>query len=453
MKIHSIKYKITFWYTIVIVIVFSVVIISTSLYSEYYGEDKIKAELQDEVKDLKEDVVRYSQYFPQESLSSYYDDGVVLSIYDSEFNMINGIVPDEFPEDLNFVDAGIKKISSDEENWFVNDARVEMSDGTVIWIRGVHSYSSILLMMQRMSLVLCVILPILTAFTAYVGYRMIRRLLSPINAIVEAANEITSSSQLSRRIQLPKEKDEFYHLTATVNNMLEGLEENFVRERQFSSDAAHELRTPLSVIMSHCEYCLDELKLDEKVTEEIKIIRNKTQQMSDLVTNLLTISRQEKEAFQPDYEEVELQFLAESVVEELEEKAAAKAINMEVFVKIEDTTIMADMSMMTRMFMNIVDNAINYGKKGGYVKIILEDAGDYIRIRFQDNGIGISKKEQKKIWNRFYQADSSHSENSGFGLGLFMVKQIIVAHRGTIEVESEKGEGSTFIVELPRGEE
>lgn len=453
MKFRSIKYKITFWYTMIIVVVFSSVIVCTSVYSEYYGEDEIREDLMDEVKDFKEDVVLYLQHLPGEGYLSYYDDEVVLSIYDSEYRLLDGIVPDEFPKKLEFIDERIDKISTDEENWFVNDKKVEMDDGTVIWIRGIHPYSSILLVMQRISLVLCIVLPILAIFTACIGYRMIRSSLSPINAIVETANTITSSSHLSGRIQLPKAKDEFYHLTVTVNNMLEALEENFLRERQFSSDAAHELRTPLSVILSHCEYCLDELKPEGKVAEEIKLIRNKTRQMSELVTNLLTISRQEKETFSPDYEEVDLQLLAESVAEELEEKAMAKSISIEVCSEMNNTTVIADMSMMTRMFMNIVDNAINYGKKGGYVKIILKDEENNICIKFEDNGIGIGKKEQKKIWNRFYQEDNSHSENKGYGLGLFMVKQVVVAHKGTIEVESEKGKGSTFIVMLPRGEE
>lgn len=450
MKFRSIKYKITLWYTLVIIIVFTCVTGGAFLYSEYYGEDKVKEELLDEVKDLREDVERYSVYFPQEELTSYYDDGVMLSLYDSEFNMINGIFPDEFPENVEFVDKGIQKISSEEENWFVYDAKVKMDDGTYIWIRGVHSYSSIVLMMQRITFLMCIIFPVLTAFIAFIGYRMIKRSLVPVHTITETANEITSSTQLSRRIQLPKEKDEFYYLTTTVNNMLESLEENFMRERQFSSDAAHELRTPLSVILSHCEYCLDELNPDEKVAEEIRLIRNKTQQMSELVNNLLIISRQEKENFTPDYEEVELQFLAESIAEELEEKASIKKINIEVTSKTDNSVIYADMSMMTRMFMNIVDNAITYGRKGGYVKIIIEDDVDKVVIKFEDNGIGIAKKNQNKIWNRFYQVDSSYSESKGFGLGLFMVKQIVVAHKGNIEVVSERGEGSTFVVELPR---
>lgn len=453
MKIHSVKHRITLWYTLIIVVVFSAVIISASLYSEYYGEDEIREDLSDEVKDFKEDVVLYLKHLPGEKYLSYYDDEVVLSIYDKEYNYLEGIVPDEFPKNLKFVDGRMDRIKSGDENWFVNDIKVEVDNGNVIWIRGIHPYSSILLLMKRSTLVLIIVLPLLALFTAFIGYRMIRRSLLPINSIVDTANEITSSAQLARRIQLPKSRDEFYYLTTTVNEMLSGLEESFKRERQFSSDAAHELRTPLAIILSHCEYCLEELEPDEKMKEEIKIIRNKTNQMSKLVSSLLTISRQEKEDFKPNYEEVELAYLAQSVAEELEEKAAVKEIDIKVYQETENATIMADISMMMRMLINLVENAINYGKRGGYIKILIDDMGERdILVRVEDDGIGISTSDQKKIWNRFYQVDSSHSQSEGFGLGLYMVKQIVGAHKGTIQVESEKGKGSTFTVVIPRGE-
>lgn len=449
-RLRSIKTKITVWYTMIIVVVFGVILGGMLAYSEYYGESKIRTELLDEVKDLREDILRYSEYLAKLDLVTYYDDGVMLSIYNEKLEKINGIVPEEFPRNMEFVNGETRKMKSEEESWFVNDTKVVMEDGTTFWIRGVHSYSTVMIMFERILMMLVIVIPILIAVTAWVGYRMIRQSLLPVHVITETAQEITSSSELSRRIPLPTQKDEFYELSYMFNEMIERLEENFLRERQFSSDAAHELRTPISVILSHCEYCLEEMEPSEKVADEIRIIQRKTQQMSEMVNDLLTISREERRVGELECEEVDLELIAETVLEELQEKADQRDIQMELRSALENPLIRADMSMITRLFINLVENAITYGKDGGFVKIFMDDMGDRVRLRFQDNGIGIPPEAQNKIWNRFYQVDRSRSQGKGVGLGLFLAQQIVAGHKGTIRVESEKGKGSTFVVELPR---
>lgn len=450
MKLRSVKTKVTLGYTLFIMVVFALVIGATVLYSEYYGEDKIKTELLDEVKDLREDIIRYSKYFPEEDIISYYDDGVMLSIYNEKKEKVNGILPDEFPENLAFNNGEIQNVHSEEESWFVTEEKVTLGDGAVFWIRGVHSYSSILIMLDRMLLMMFIAFPILIMITALLGYRMIRRSLLPVHTIAQTASEITSTSALSRRIPLPQTKDEFYELSSTFNQMFERLEENFLRERQFSSDAAHELRTPVAVILSHCEYCLEEMELEEKVADELRMIRQKAQQMSEMVNTLLNISREERRMETPEFEEVDLEMLGESVVEELREKAEEKQIQLELHCELANSVIQGDMSMLTRMFINLIENAISYGKNYGFVKILMQEKEEQIQIQFQDNGVGISKADAKKIWSRFYQADTSHSQEKGFGLGLYLVQQIVSCHRGTIIVKSELGKGSTFTVTIPR---
>jgi len=450
MNFRLIKYKITFWYTLIIVVVFFIVLGGAFVYTEHYGESEIKNELIDEVEDLRKDIIRRPKSYQKMKLSNYIEDGVMLSVYDENYEITHGILPDEFPLDVEFSENGIKKVGNEDDKWFVNDAKLIMKDGSVLWIRGIRSYSPILIMIQRLIRLMTNLFPVLAVFIAYIGYKMIKKCLEPVHVITETANEITTSSSLTRRIPLPESKDEFYYLSETMNRMLEHLEENFLKEHQFSSDAAHELRTPLSIILSHCEYCLDELEPSQELREELLIIQSKAQQMSKLVVSLLTISREEKKISNLEYELVDLKLLAESVAEEMEEKAGQKEINIEIINKLEYFNIYADMAMLMRLFMNLVDNSIIYGKQGGYVKIIMEDKQDNIMLTFEDNGIGISKEEQKKIWNRFYQADKSRSKNKGFGLGLSMVKQIVDAHNGTIVVESEEGKGSRFIVEIPR---
>ncbi len=450
MDIHSVKFKITCWYTGIIALTFGLVLVGAFWYAKYYGESIIKEELLDEVGDLEEDILLYASYLPLEHITSYFDDGVMLSVYDEDQHYIDGSLPDEFPEHVPLKgERGPRKLRKGDENWFIYDRRLELSDGETVWIRGVHSYSSLVVSNQRMVSMLLFVFPLLVIFTAFIGYRMLMRALRPVSEVTQTANDITVSLELSRRIPMPHEKNELYDLCATVNRMLESLELNFQRERQFSSDAAHELRTPVSVILSHCEYCLEELSLTAEEREEILIIQRKAQQMSELVSSLLMISRGENKQARIEKEPVDLKLLAETVSEELEEKAAEKQITIEVDNSLKDPVIQADMSMMMRLFINLTDNAITYGNPGGYIRISMTEEGEMVSLKFSDNGIGIPKEDLEKIWDRFYQVDASHSGES-FGLGLFLVRQIVTRHKGTITVESELGKGSTFTVRLPR---
>ncbi len=447
MKNRSIKFKITCWYTCIMLLVFFILLGGTLTASEYYSEDNIKEELHDEIEDLQEELLKYPEYFPDKSLTSYYDDGVMLSIYEDDGSFINGVLPDAFPENISHQENLIRKVQNEGRHWFLDDHQVTMMDGSRIWIRGIYSFSSIAWMIQRLTFLTRILFPLLIFLTAFVGYRMIQRSLHPIQEIISTADTITASGALSTRLPMPSIHDELYDLSATFNRMFDSLEEHFQREQQLSSNAAHELRTPVSVMLSRCEYCLEELELSDAVREELKQIRQKLLQMSDLITSLLEITRRERASFHPDFEEIDLPMLAESASEELEEKAAQKDIRIHVSCDLHDPVITADMGMITRLFINMIDNAIHYGKEHGFIQIRLKEQDDRILIEFEDNGIGIPVDAQQQIWDRFYQVDSS---SSGFGLGLPLVKQIIDCHHGTISVSSIPGRGTLFSFLLPR---
>lgn len=450
MKNRSIKFKITCWYTGIILTIFAIVTGFVFYSSENYGLDKIKAELIDEIKDLKEDILRYPLYFPRESLLSYYDDGVMLSVYDSDKNFINGVFPDGFPSDVPFVEDEIQSIEQQEDNWFILDGQVFLEDGTEYWIRGIHSYGPVVLMFQRFLFLSFTIFPAFILITAFVGWRMIQRSLAPIQAITKKAGEITSSGNLSLRLPLPKAQDEIYELSRTFNQMFARLEEQFLFEKQISSDAAHELRTPLSLILSRCEYCLQELEMSQELKEELTAIRQKTLNLSALVSKLLEISKAESGSYTPDFEEISIALLGESVIEELEEKAERKGIRIEFVNELSDPVIEGDMEMLTRLFMNLIDNGITYGREQGNIWIRMSEQQENLVIEFKDNGIGIPEDALPKIWNRFYQVDKSRSRSENFGLGLFMVNYIVKMHKGSIEVKSKISEGTVFTVILPR---
>lgn len=449
MKHHSLKFKITCWYTFILTLVFAAVLGGVFVSSEFYSEDMIKTELLDEVKDLQEEMLRYPQHFPRQDYVSYYDDGVLLSIYDKDFNFINGVLPDSFSTEIPFKEDKIQTVQTGHDSWFILDEKITLPDGSDLWIRGIHSFSSIVLMIQRLKFLIVFAVPLLILFTAFMGFRLVQRSLHPVSAITNTVNEITASSDLSLRLPESGTKDEFSQLTETFNKMLHHLEQQFLREQEFSSDAAHELRTPVSIILSHCEYSLAELQMSSEVRDEFLCIQGKAVQMSQLVTHLLNIARAESNGFHPSFEEADLEILAESAVDELTEKATKKGIQLEFQNYLKPPVIWGNTELLSRLFINLIDNGIQYGYPGGYVKIYIEQRGKNALIRIADNGMGIPEESLDKIWNRFYRADKSRSDSFGFGLGLFIVKYIVRLHKGDITVESKMGRGTSFLITLP----
>lgn len=435
MKHTSIKLKITLWYTSIIIFLFALVLGSTIFVSDYYSDDNMKKQLIDEVLDMKEN--------PSESPSIFFDDNIMLSLYTTDGDFIDGIYPDNFPTDVPFFDEKVQQVRTSEGGFYVYDSLDED-----IWIRGILSFSPTAMFMRNLLRISTLLLPLMIFLIAFIGYRMIKKSLYPIYTISNTVDEIVESSDLSVRLDTPKVKDEFFHLTETFNTLLSHLQQQFLHEQQFTSDAAHELRTPVFSILSHCEYCLDELELTPEARDELTTIRQKTLQMSELISNLLTIARTENNKYRPHFEEVDLEILAETIFETLESKANEKRISMTLDNTMDSPVIQADMEMMMRLFTNLIENAISYGHLDGFIKVSITQKNNSVCIHFTDNGIGIPEESLDKIWNRFYQVDQSHS-TTGFGLGLFLVKHIVNCHNGTITVQSVLDAGTTFCVTLP----
>ena len=235
--------------------------------------------------------------------------------------------------------------------------------------------------------------------------------------------------------------------------MLEKVEKAFIKEKQFTSDASHELRTPVTVILSQCEYLLEDSTLKEDERASIEVIQRKAQNMAKMISQLLFLSRTDQNRLVLHKEYVDLSLLTEMAAEEQEEIAGKKGIRIERDIQ-EQIKGYVDETLFIRLWMNLIGNGISYGKENGWLKVSLKKKDGKIEGCVEDNGIGITKEQLTHIWERFYQADASRSgeEGSGSGLGLPMVKWIVEAHGGEIEAESVFGEGSRFLFWIP-GEE
>ena len=443
---NSLKYKITFSYTILLAILVSATLFGLLSFSEYYIIDGAKTELADELSDFCKELKNHPDN--QFSHSRYYDDGVLLSIYNENQTFLNGLYPDEFPEETPLQLGNTRELTKDKHHWIFKDRQFQIQ-GKTYWLRGIYSLDLLNGLHKQILKFWLILVPSFLLIISFVGYRMLKRMLHPVYTITKMADDITKSNNLSLRLPKPQTNDELAYMSNTFNYMLNHLEEIFSRETQFTSDAAHELRTPISVISSHCEYCLEDLELTKELRSELTIIYKKAKSMSDLINQLLMIARAESGTYKLNLEEVELGFLLESILEEYTENASKRHIQLHLTNLTKDSTIQCDISLMMQAFSNLIQNAINYNRENGYVDVILENEPNGILIQVKDTGIGIAANEIDKIWNRFYRVDSSHSQIAGFGLGLFMVRWIIKAHHGKIEVQSIPSLGSIFTVHLP----
>ena len=380
------------------------------------------------------------------------DNNVYLALYDTGGNFLYGKVPPGLEQAPQFEDGKIQTVKSGTEQWYVYDVQYEMENGQEFYIRGVVSVTETqkeFLIAVRFAVIL---LPLTVILTVLIGYRLIRRTLLPVRQMTETVQEIQKDGDLSRRIGVSQEtgKDEFYQLAGTFDGMLESLEQAFLRERQFTSDVSHELRTPVSVILAQCEASLNRTDLSEEQRKEILLIRKKAGEMSQMISQLLLLSRADQGRQQLNKEEINISELTEIIVEE--QKMLAQRRKIEVHTEIEpDITGYLDESFYIRMLDNLISNAVSYGKEDGNIKVTLHQIPSGVRGTVEDDGIGISRDDQVHIWERFYRVDASRTgkeEGSHSGLGLSMVKWIAQAHGGNVRVESELGKGSCFTFEL-----
>ena len=452
MKRFSLKLKLTAIYSFFMVLVTCLCL--AVLFSLSGNEILTSAQmhLRERVQESADEIELEDGEFEIDSDFYSLDNNVYLALYDTGGNFLYGKIPPGLEQAPQFEDGKIQTVKSGTEQWYVYDVQYEMENGQEFYIRGVVSVTETqkeFLIAVRFAVIL---LPLTVILTALMGYRLIRRTLLPVRQMTETVQEIQKDGDLSRRIGVSQAtgKDEFYQLAGTFDGMLESLEQAFLRERQFTSDVSHELRTPVSVILAQCEASLNRTDLSEEQRKEILLIRKKAGEMSQMISQLLLLSRADQGRQQLNKEEINISELTEIIVEE--QKMLAQRRKIEVHTEIEpDITGYLDESFYIRMLDNLISNAVSYGKEGGNIKVTLHQIPSGVRGTVEDDGIGISRDDQVHIWERFYRVDASRTgkeDGSHSGLGLSMAKWIAQAHGGNVRVESELGKGSCFTFEL-----
>lgn len=451
MKLLSLKAKLTLLYTLLMTAVVCAVFAILFSFSNQEILTGVGSQLEERVADARGDLFCTEGTLEIDSDFLELKDGIYLSLYNTNGVFLYGKIPYGFKNTIPFEDGNVRKIQNGNTQYYVLDMIYDIPDYGITDIRGIVSVSAAektFLLTIRFALIL---LPLIVIATAALGYFMTKRTLRPVDEITRTVQAIRKDSDLSRRVSLRKGNDEIYRLAATFDSMLAQLEESLMRERQFTSDVAHELRTPLSTMTLLCENLLFEETLSESVRKDILLLQKKVAGLSRMVSQLLILSRADRGQAKIELEHLNLSELAVLACEEVRDIASSK--NISVLTNIEpDLFISGDETLLIRFFLNLLKNAVSYGNSNGQIRVTLKksaaDSGQ-ITGSISDNGIGISTSDLPHIWERFFQADPSRSETESSGLGLSMVAWIIKEHRGEITVKSTLGKGTTFTFFFP----
>ncbi|NTV17566.1 MAG: HAMP domain-containing protein [Chlorobiaceae bacterium] len=273
----------------------------------------------------------------------------------------------------------------------------------------------------------------------------------PIEKVIATAEKITQTN-LEHRIPLPDHHDELYRLSATMNGLFDRMQDAFQREKQFTANASHELKTPLAVVKGTLEVLVRKPREREHYETRIQFCLKELNRMAKLIDQLLMLARHESNKINPQIETVRLSPYIERVIERMQLSANAKNISIAV-VHTENARIAVDPGMLDMIFENILSNAIKYSPAGSTIAVDINRNADAIVCSISDQGIGIPEEKLHAIFERFYRVDESrNTDTGGFGLGLSIVKKLADLQHIKVSVTSETNRGTTFSLTFPAGE-
>ena len=404
--------------------------------------------LEERVSDTVEDIEYENGRLDFDSDLMTLEHGVYLSVYDKDsFDLLYGRIPYGFAYDLPFENGNLRKITAGEVDYYVFDIEQNIEDQYPVLVRGIISISDAEQDFRYTMWLALILFPLLIFLTAICGYLLSRRALYPVAKITKTVQDIQQEKDLSKRIHLENGSDEIYTLAKTFDGLLDTIDAGMQREKQFTNDVAHELRTPISVVLMQCEELLQGDHLDEEGRREVFLIQRKVKGVSDMISQLLLLSRADQGREKINLEQVDFSELVEMVVEEFIDMAKEQDIEIQTEIEPE-LYLTADQTLIIRLLGNLLENAVNYGNSGGHIWVSAWKTDDSIHLLVKDDGIGISQQDLPRIWDRFYQADPSRNSESS-GLGLSMVKWIVEAHHGKISVSSKLGKGTDFTCIFP----
>jgi signal transduction histidine kinase len=330
-------------------------------------------------------------------------------------------------------------------NFFENYAEIAdvLPSGEIIWVG--CSVAPELKELHRTALKLASVGGVILFFGLAGGWWIVSRSLRPVAEISSAAVNI-SAGDLSRRISIAETESELGQLAAVLNSTFARLDAAFAQQKQFASDAAHELRTPVAVILTQTQTALNREREAADYRQTIEACQRAAQRMRKLIGALLELARLDAGQEQMKRMNFDLSSTARDCVELIRPLADERGVK--IIAELAPLEIPGDSERLAQVITNLLTNAIHYNVPDGEVRITVQSQDGMAILSVADTGAGIPAEDLPRVFERFYRADKSRS-TGGNGLGLAISKAVVEAHGGTIEVSSEENAGTVFTVRLP----
>jgi heavy metal sensor kinase len=291
--------------------------------------------------------------------------------------------------------------------------------------------------------IMIVSFPVIILFLFILTRAIAGRSIRPIEKVISTAETLTQEN-FGQRIPLPRQHDELYRLSATINALLDRLQEAFEREKHFTADASHELRTPLAVVKGTLDVLVRKPRAVEHYEEKIRYCLDELQRMSRLIDQLLILARYEQGTVKLHIAPLQFAPALESVISRMERLAGEKGITI-VREKRDEGQVSADPAMLDMILENILSNAIKFSPAGSSIEIDVARQSGLLVCTIADHGPGIPEDKLQQVFDRFYRVDESRSSGTGgFGLGLSIVRKLADLQHIAVSVTSREQEGSTF---------
>lgn len=307
------------------------------------------------------------------------------------------------------------------------------------------SQEAAVIVLSSLKNTLLILFPIVLLGLFFITRFLAGQSIKPVQTITHIADSITRNN-LNERIALPQNKDELYSLTSSINELLDRIQNAMEREKQFTSDASHQLRTPLAVLKGTLEVLIRKPRTESEYQEKINFSIKEIDRISEIVNQLLVLARFDKANQKISKKEVNLHIAVDDVLQRFKNTIQDKNLSLELKVD-QPSTIFSDPYYVDLILENIISNAIKYSPQTGKIKISIFPNGDKTICQIRDNGVGIKAEDLENIFNPFFRSDELiHKEIKGNGLGLSIVKKASELINAEVKVESQIEQGTSFMI-------
>ncbi len=451
----SIKKKLliySFLIQLVILMIFSI-----SLYKalEISTLDKLQATLKIIILDVTDEVLENNEIenILLDEEKEYNFEPLYIRILDNKTHK-KIIQTSNFPDNIEQNDEYLNRLKENtvifekQNNYLLSRIKINHHEGKISIIEIATTKDILTTTLENILYILGFILPIILILSVIGGNFLIYKSFLPIENILSQLKKI-NANDLSARLNSSKNEDEINQLVNEVNSLLKRLEASFEKISQFSSDASHELKTPLTIIRGEIEIALRKERSIDEYKDALNSSLNEIIIIEQTINDLLFLAKNEKDLI---IEKQENFYFDEIVDESINEtKNFAKLHQIDIKLIVEDTIEFNGYSNLLKIAIkNILKNAIQFSYKNSQVIVKNYKKDGFFNISVQDFGIGIEKNEQIKIFEKFYRTDKSRNKNSGgTGLGMSILKKIVDIHGGIINIESKEDFGTTITISFP----